>query len=66
MVEETRGRKKSRTEKRKLIECHPELIEILDELRNPIKDFTWNVMDKSIGYFELTAILARKIRGKAK
>jgi hypothetical protein len=61
---ELRGRKKSRLEKRKLIECHPELITILDELRDPLKEFTWGVIDKSVGYYELTAILARKIKGK--
>lgn len=50
--------------KRRVIECSDELIQILDELRNPINDFTWGVVNKSVGYYELTAILARKIKGK--
>lgn len=50
--------------KRIIIECHPDLIKILDDLRKPLSDFTYGTFDKNITYKELTEILAKKIMNK--
>jgi len=47
--------------KRKVIECHPELLEILDKLNPKISDVTWGAISK-VSYFIKTQILARKIK----
>jgi hypothetical protein len=51
-------------DKRYCIEVHPELIKILEEIRDNVKKVTWDVMDKNITWRELTAILAKKINAK--
>ncbi len=48
----------------KVIEVHEELIEILEKLRAVVKETTWNVLDESLTWKELTGILARKIKSK--
>lgn len=48
-------------EKRNVIECHPELLIILDQIKDKVKEKTWNVVTPS--YYEATEILAKKIKG---
>lgn len=48
-------------DKRQIIECHPELIKILIELRKPISEVTWGII-KNPSFYELTGILAEKIK----
>ena len=45
----------------KSIECHMDLIELLEQIRKNIKALTYGVMDEKIGYKDLTKILAKKI-----
>jgi hypothetical protein len=45
----------------KIIEAHPEFLEVLDKLEDKIKKATWDGMDK-ISKKTLTKILARKIK----
>ena len=56
--------KMSNKEQHKIIRVHPELIELLEKIRNSINKTTWNIMDKNISWFDLTGILARKIKSK--
>jgi len=51
-------------EQNKIIRVHPELIELLEKIRKSINKTTWNIMDKNISWFDLTGILARKIKAK--
>jgi hypothetical protein len=46
---------------RKIIDCHPELLEILDKLDPKISDATWGAISKT-SYLIKTQILARKIK----
>jgi hypothetical protein len=46
---------------RKIIDCHPELIEILDRLDPKISEVTWGAIGKT-SYLIKTQILARKIK----
>lgn len=45
---------------RKIIDCHPELIKILDGLDPKISKATWGAITKT-SYFIKTHILAKKI-----
>lgn len=51
--------KKKRDNEGKSIECHPDLIEILDKLEEPVREFTWDTV--GLSYFQKTGILAKKI-----
>lgn len=46
--------------KRYIVEIDKSLIDILDDIKNNINDYTWGV-DVNIGYKELSKILAMKI-----
>jgi len=45
---------------RKTIEVSNDLIEILDMIRNKIKNFTWGIDNSS--YYTASKILAKKVR----
>lgn len=47
--------------KRILIDCHPELIEIINKLEPKISDVTWGAIT-NVSYYTKTLILARKIK----
>jgi len=55
-------KQKTREEKAKRIECHPELIKILDSLEAPVSTFTWGTV--VLSYYQKTQILAQKIKAK--
>ena len=56
---ENKTKKNKREIMGKSIECHPDLIEILDKLEEPVREFTWNTV--GLSYFQKTRILAQKI-----
>ena len=45
----------------KTVRISAELIEILDQIKDNVKDFTWGVEDK-LAYAKASKILARKIK----
>lgn len=45
--------------KRKVIECHEDLLLLLDKIREDVKYKTWEVITPS--YYDATEILAKKI-----
>ena len=53
--------KELENKERKIIECHSELIEILDKLDPKISEATWGAIGKT-SYIIKTQILARKIK----
>ena len=46
----------------KLIMVHIELIEILEELRTKLDEFTYGSLNSNVGYKTLTHLLAKKIK----
>lgn len=46
----------------KIIEVHEELIEILESLRGRVSDFSYGALNESLGWKDLTLLLAKKIK----
>lgn len=57
LLEEEKNEKRQRI----TIDCHPELIEILNKLEPKIKEVTWGAIEK-VSYYTKTLILARKLK----
>ena len=51
-------------EKKKRIRIypHPEFMKILEKMKDKMKEFTYDVIDKEIRWYHLTGILAKKIK----
>jgi len=60
---ETRG-KMTDDKHGKNIRVHPEMIELLEKIRVSVHQTTWKIMGNNISWFDLTGILARKIKSK--
>lgn len=52
------ARHRSRTQKAELIEVHPDLLEILNKIKEQIKEYSWGAVE--VSNYQATKVLSEK------